>query len=455
MKSSTVFVASFLLLSLISRVSAQHATELSAGYYIVVGAYAPSRENVAQNYTEVLTRRGFNAAYGFNTEKKFFYVYIRYFNNLRESISDMQNTRKDPEFSDAWVRVIAGEIPVAKTTPEKTEQPKTETTTSRTVKSHKAPELAKEQPAARKEHTAVAIPEKNDPPVPAENKTGEVVQPETLAADTKPKSKEDQSMVFSPARPDIVVTDNPPIKQFPKVTLANTEVFLSLFNSTNNRIVEGTVTVIEPETEKPLKQVTGNEYLNLPNPRNKSGKLLMSCEAFGYRKIVHEINYNLPLADTVRDYIDLMGTTFVVNFDLVRYHKGDMATLFHVYFYNDAAVMLPESKTELNNLLQLLQENEHYRIMLHGHTNGNYHGKIITLGPDKNFFSIEGSTNTMGTAKDLSYDRAETIKEYLEANGIDSNRIELKAWGGKRPLYDKHSVNAKKNVRVEVEILDE
>jgi len=181
----------------------------------------------------------------------------------------------------------------------------------------------------------------------------------------------------------------------------------------------------------------------------------MVCEAFGYRKIVHEINYNLPLADTVSDYIDLMGTTFVVNFDLVRYHKGDMAPLYNVYFYNDAAVMLPESKTELTNLLQMLQENPHYRIMLHGHTNGNYHGKIITLGPDKNFFSIEGSTNAMGTAKDLSYDRAETIKEYLEANGVDPARIQVKAWGGKRPLYDKHSVNAKKNVRVEVEILDE
>ena len=312
----------------------------------------------------------------------------------------------------------------------------------------KTPAPVKESAAPKNETAITAAAVKNDQPAStaasSETKPAEVAPP--TIADTR--QKEDQSMVFSPTRPDIVVTDNPPIKQFPKVTLANTEVFLSLFNSTNNRIVEGTVTVVEPETEKALKQVSGNEYLNLPNPKNKSGKLLMVCEAFGYRKIVHEINYNLPMADTVKDYIDLMGTTFVVNFDLVRYHKGDMATLFHVYFYNDAAVMLPESKKELLSLLQLLQENTHYRIMLHGHTNGNYHGKIITLGPDKNFFSIEGSTNTMGTAKDLSYDRAETIKEYLEANGIDPSRIEVKAWGGKRPLYDKHSVNAKKNVRV-------
>ncbi len=59
------------------------------------------------------------------------------------------------------------------------------------------------------------------------------------------------------------------------------------------------------------------------------------------------------------------------------------------------------------------------------------------------------------SAKDLSYNRAEVIKEYLVANGIAADRVEIKAWGGKRPIYDKRSANAKKNVRVEVEILAE
>jgi outer membrane protein OmpA-like peptidoglycan-associated protein len=47
------------------------------------------------------------------------------------------------------------------------------------------------------------------------------------------------------------------------------------------------------------------------------------------------------------------------------------------------------------------------------------------------------------------------IKEYLVSNGIAADRIEVKAWGGKRPLYDKHSPNARQNVRVEVEINEE
>jgi outer membrane protein OmpA-like peptidoglycan-associated protein len=140
---------------------------------------------------------------------------------------------------------------------------------------------------------------------------------------------------------------------------------------------------------------------------------------------------------------------------MVRYHKGDIATLYHAYFFNDAAIMLPESKYELTNLVQMLEENPNYRIRLHGHTNGNYHGKILELGPEKNFFSLTGSKNDVGSAKDLSYQRASTIKEYLLVNNIAADRIEIKAWGGKRPIYDKHSANAKKNVRVEVEILQE
>ena len=117
--------------------------------------------------------------------------------------------------------------------------------------------------------------------------------------------------------------------------------------------------------------------------------------------------------------------------------------------------MLPESKYELNSLLQLLQENPKYRIRLHGHTNGNYRGKIISMGADKNFFSLTGSVQRSGTAKELSYDRAEIVKEYLVSQGIQSDRMELKGWGGRRPIYDKNSANAKRNVRVVVEILED
>jgi outer membrane protein OmpA-like peptidoglycan-associated protein len=379
--------------------SAQDSKELSPGYYVVVSAYAKSRENVAQNYVEVLRVKGLKAAYGFNSARNLYFVYLRYFGDLRASLQEMSRLRRNGEFKDAWVRVVPGEVVAA---------------------------------AENKEQEA---PKNNNPELATEPDTS--------------------TQQLPAAKDSIPVSENPPIIQYEKMTLGNTEVFLSLFNGRNNRIVDGEVQVIDTERSRPITKVKGNEYLILPDPKSKSGQLTLVCEAFGYRRSQEQINYPLPLADTVKPHIDLMGTTIVINFDLIRYQRGDIVVLYNVYFYNDAAVMLKESQYELNSLLELMRENPKYRIRLHGHTNGNYHGKIITIGPDKNFFSLEGSKSTLGSAKDLSYNRAEVIKEFLMTNGIAGDRIEIKAWGGKRPLYDKHSANAKKNVRVEVEILED
>ncbi|HOX82777.1 MAG TPA: OmpA family protein [Chryseolinea sp.] len=388
------------LLSILNPAFCQVANELEPGYYVVVSAYAKSRENVAQNYVEVLKLKGYKASYGFNSSRNLYFAYLHYFDNLKASLQEMRNTRSKGEFKEAWVRVIPGDI--------------------------------------------IEAPLVTQAPVPVEKVTpiGETVATETAV---KEIIVED---------PDPII-DNPEIKQYPVMTLGNTEVFLSLYNARNNRIVDGTVVVIDTDRSKQLTKVPGNEYLVLPDPKSKSGQLTLVCDAFGYRKVQQEINYPLPLADTVKSYIDLMGTTLVIKFDLIRYHKGDIGTLYNVYFYNDASIMRPESKFELNSLLQMMQENPKYKIRLHGHSNGNYHGKIISMGPDKDFFSLDGSKQGVGSAKDLSGNRAEIIKEYLVANGVEASRMEVKAWGGKRPLYDKHSVNAQKNVRVEVEILEE
>jgi outer membrane protein OmpA-like peptidoglycan-associated protein len=392
------------LLSIFNPAISQVSNELKPGYYVVVSAYAKSRENVAQNYVELLKLKGYKANYGFNTSRNLYFAYLSYFDNLKASLQEMRNTRNKGEFTEAWVRVVPGDI---------TDAPLV---------------------------TQAPVPVEPVKQVPETvTKTDVVVTPPVEEA----------------SEPDPAIMDNPEIKQYPVMTLGNTEVFLSLYHARNNRIVDGTVAVIDTDRSKQMTKVKGNEYLVLPDPKSKSGQLTLVCEAFGYRKVQQEINYPLPLADTVKPYIDLMGTTLVINFDLVRYHKGDISTLYNVYFFNDAALMRGESKYELNSLLQMMQENPKYKIRLHGHTNGNYHGKIISMGPDKNFFSLDGSTQSTGSAKDLSNNRASVIKEYLVTNGIDATRMEVKAWGGKRPIYDKHSVNAQKNVRVEVEILEE
>jgi len=71
------------------------------------------------------------------------------------------------------------------------------------------------------------------------------------------------------------------------------------------------------------------------------------------------------------------------------------------------------------------------------------------------YFSLDNTEAGKGSAKTLSQKRAETLKNYLVSQGIDYKRVEIKAWGGDKPLYDKLSEQAEANVRVEIEIIDE
>jgi outer membrane protein OmpA-like peptidoglycan-associated protein len=397
---------------------AQEKQSLPPGYYIVVAAYGQSNEWYAAQYTDALQKDGHPAAYGFNSPSNLFLVYNGFYPELRAALTEMARLRRETRFKDAWVRVVPGDI---------------------------RPGAANSPTEVSRSTDAAVLPESS------------TVQSETVVKDENDRREAGEAAVTTPEAitDTVVVTDNPEIVQHKQMTLGNTEVFLSLYNATNNRIVDGNIQVVDTDRAKLLTRVKGNEYLILPDPRSRSGQITLISEVFGYRRIQHEINYPIPLADTVKPHIELMGTTVVVNFDLVRYHKGDVATLYNVYFFNDASVMMPESRYELNSLLQLMQERPTYRIRLHGHTNGNYHGRILQAGQSGDFFSLDGAKSGVGSAKELSRLRGEAIKKYLVSHGISSDRIEVKEWGGRRPLFDRNGANAKKNVRVEVEILGE
>jgi len=117
--------------------------------------------------------------------------------------------------------------------------------------------------------------------------------------------------------------------------------------------------------------------------------------------------------------------------------------------------MTPASKEQMQSLLDMLQETPSMRIRLNGHTNSNDRGKIIYAGPSKNYFGLSADRiEKTGSAKDLSTARAQVIKDWLAAQGIAEDRIEVVGWGGTKPLYDKKSTNARKNGRVALEVLN-
>ena len=196
----------------------------------------------------------------------------------------------------------------------------------------------------------------------------------------------------------------------------------------------------------------GNDAVSV-KPVNKSGNLTVVCDVFGYRKVQLPINFNEP---KIEDAVSLENGKVVVTFDLVRLKKGDKVVMYNVYFFNHAAIIRPESRYEVNALLDMMKENTTTKIKIHGHANGNDFGKIITLGNSKDFYSLSPDNNEgKGSATKLSEERARIIQSYLINEGIDAKRMEIKAWGGKMPIYDKDHSLAQANVRVEIEILEE
>ncbi|HEY5825453.1 MAG TPA: SPOR domain-containing protein, partial [Cyclobacteriaceae bacterium] len=336
---------------------------LNSGYYLIVAAYKSNQESYADKYVLELNQKGQHASYGYDAGRKMYYVYLDRYNEFEESLGRLGKTRREGGFENAWVRVM--KVDGQGITASPSEKP---------VVLAEAPKAE----AAKKETVVVAVQEK-----PAE-----VVTPASASevdeAGVQPKME--------------------PVK-LPH-TMTNTPVFLSLYSSRTNKVVPGEVQIVDVDRNVLIKKVKGNDYLLLPDPKNNTGKMMLVAEAFGYRKEQKEINFKQQITQGTEEYKDMFGNFILVDFDLVRISKGDMATLFNVYFYNDAAVMLPESQFELNSLLAMMEEKP-YKIVLHGHTNGNSQGKIITMGPDKNFFSLSGDVKEgYGSSKELSKERA-------------------------------------------------
>jgi len=198
-----------------------------------------------------------------------------------------------------------------------------------------------------------------------------------------------------------------------------------------------------------------HQVIGIPMEVNGSGDISLISEILGYKKIQHDINLLNPINEGTKDFLSFEDSILVVNFELKPYTMGDIATIYNIYFFRDAAIMKPESKYEIEQLLNMLRSNTNYRIKLMGHTNGNHKGPIIEMSKGStDYFAEDGPTvESWGSAKELSQKRANLIRDYLITQGIAGDRMETVGHGGKKSLYKKFDELAYKNVRVEIEIL--
>ena len=381
------------------------------GYYLVVAAYLEDGSGFAERFSQKFKEQGFeNANFQYFPEKKFNFVYLNYYTSREESLEAMRKVRREGVCSDAWVFVYRPEeinpIPQKEPTPTPTPEPEPE------------PEAERESETEPIEETEVE---------PAENE---------VEVETENEPEEE------------VITEVEDAKE------GNYKLFLNLYNGQNNKRHSGEIEIHDPTQGRLVNKVPANQTVQIFKPSNAHSEAQFEANIFGFRKVIHTIDLESPHSDTTDFFVTTQGDSIIMDFELFRFGIGDKFTMFHVYFYSHSAIMRQESLSELNELVEMLNENPDLRLRIHGHTNGSAAGDTdLKAKDDTSFFSRNGSFIKHTSAKELSEERATRVMLYLLNEGIDESRVEVRGWGGRRMLYNKSDPEAIKNVRVEIELL--
>lgn len=387
--------------------------------YVVIGAFEFKKNAI--KFTNQASK-DFTVKYEVNPSRNLYYVYILKTNDKKQAIEEALRLQSNSPYSDTWV--YSGPLG------------------AEAIATSSGKDI---NPVTRKniETIPVADTPANQPLVSLvapRSEAGEEVVVNSNQSEVRESTPPQETMSNENQSSSAIVSDDK-ARSF----------FFKLYRADNNESINGDVDVIDAERIKKLGTYAGNTDVRVASPGNASGNVSFICEVFGYRKTQKDMNFNNPEGEG----IGIENNAVVVPFDLVRLQKGDIAVMYNVYFFKDAGVMRPESRWEVNSLLDMLNENPKYKIKIHGHTNGNASGKIISKSEKSdNFFSLNDTKEGFGSAKKLSQERAEVIRDYLLANGIDAKRMHVKAWGGKKPVVDKLHTQAQNNVRVEIEILE-
>lgn len=369
-------------------------------YYVVIGAY--SIEANAQRATLHAHSLNYPAVYGFNSEKKFFYVYVRVSADKEKALGTLADIRKEG-FRDAWV--FQGSL------------------------NYSAPNAV----ATVTEHQPQTAPTPEEIPQQASQEVA-VTQTDVAAINE-----------------DIVKSDSVPAETNSAAKPAGRGFVFKLMNASTGSPVTGMVRLQESDRANQFRPFVGNSLVYVVPPVNRNKRWFMVCQVVGFKPLRTYFDYEE--AEVLEGVTVGSEQEIILPVPLERVKRGDYIEMDETRFYNNTSILTPESERELKELLAMMNENSKYKIRIHGHTNGDYGRDIVSLGESTDLFHTNTANKKhAGTAKELSALRAETVKKYLVDNGIEEDRISVKGQGGLHMVYDPKSTLAAMNDRIEVEI---
>ncbi|MCE7042062.1 OmpA family protein [Dyadobacter sp. CY312] len=223
----------------------------------------------------------------------------------------------------------------------------------------------------------------------------------------------------APTTPKETVKSTEPEKPIAKPEEAEFAVIKgTVFSSKTKKPISAQISYQEEGDSLQISSSTGNYRIGI-NPKERYNLRATSKGFYG-------ANVEVSAADSSGKL------TFNQDIFLTPLAVGETIALSKIYFETSQFALLPESFSELNQLVQTMKDNPEIGIRVEGHTDN--------IGdPDKNI--------------QLSRKRAESVKDYLIKNGIAESRIEAVGLGATRLLTKSGSeAERSKNRRVELVI---
>jgi outer membrane protein OmpA-like peptidoglycan-associated protein len=139
------------------------------------------------------------------------------------------------------------------------------------------------------------------------------------------------------------------------------------------------------------------------------------------------VNENIDIRTDLR-YQEIHRDLYLVPLEI-----GETVRLNNIFFDYNQYTLLEDSYSELNRLIKLLKDNPNMEIEIAGHTD-----------------NIGSPTYNL----DLSRKRAQSVADYLIANGLNPRRLKVKGYGERLPISSNDTDEGRQlNRRVEFKIL--
>lgn len=164
---------------------------------------------------------------------------------------------------------------------------------------------------------------------------------------------------------------------------------------------------------------TGEYLVALPSGRNYS--VTVSAKEY----LFYSENINLPRGKAYQQIIR--------DIELIKLQIGGKIILNNIFYKTNEAILQPQSKTELERLVKLLESNPTMRIEISSHTD---------------------NVGTASYNEKLSNERALEVVKYLQSKGINPSRLEYKGYGFASPIATNDTEQGRKmNRRTEFKII--